>query len=301
MRVTQKMITNQVNSNLSKNIEKLMKTQGRISSGKQINQASDDPVGMAKILDYRKTLDTIDQYGRNISQARSGLEAGESTLSDIGELLTRAKELALSQATGTASTETRQDVAEEVRQIRDQLIQLANTKQGDRYMFGGRKTDVPPYDPDVPTYDPLDPQPKFQGDDGQILVMVADGVTMDMGVSGQDAFNSGVDPVVVLTNLINGLDTNDQTAISDQLDPLDQALTQVTNERADVGSRLNRLDSTESHWDDFEINIQKMLSDTEDLDLTLAASDLAAQETAYQASLAASAKIVQYTLLDYLR
>jgi len=293
MRVTQKMITNQVNSNLSKNIEKLMKTQGRISSGKQINQASDDPVGMAKILDYRKTLDMIDQYGRNISQARSGLEAGESTLSAIGELLTRAKELALSQATGTVSPESRQDVANEVRQIRDQLIQLANTKQGDRYMFGGRKTDAPPYDS-------LDPNPIFQGDDGEVLVMVADGVTMDMAVSGEEAFNSGVDPVEVLTKLIDGLDANDPTAISDQLDPLDQSLTQVTNERADVGARLNRLDSTESHWADFEINIQKMLSDTEDLDLVLAASDLAAQETAYQASLAASAKIVQYSLLDYL-
>ena len=89
----------------------------------------------------------IDQYDRNISQAQSGLEAGESTLSDIGELLNRAKELALSQATGTASPETRKNVAGEVRQIRDQLIQLANTKQGDRYMFGGRKTDAPPYDP----------------------------------------------------------------------------------------------------------------------------------------------------------
>jgi flagellar hook-associated protein 3 FlgL len=293
MRITQKMITNQVNSNLSKNIEKLMKTQGRISSGKQINQASDDPVGMAKILGYRKTLDMIDQYGRNISQARSGLEAGESTLSDIGELLTRAKELALSQATGTASPESRQDVANEVRQIRDQLIQLANTKQGDRYMFGGRKTDAPPYDS-------LDPNPIFQGDDGEVLVMVADGVMMDMAVSGEEAFNNGVDPVEVLTKLIDGLDTNDPTAISDQLDPLDQSLTQVTNERADVGARLNRLDSTESHWADFEINIQKMLSDTEDLDLVLAASDLAAQETAYQASLAASAKIVQFSLLDYL-
>jgi flagellar hook-associated protein 3 FlgL len=301
MRITQQMITNQVNGNLSKNIEKLTKTQSLISSGKRITQASDDPVGMAKVLDYRKTLDAIDQYGRNISQAQSSLEAGEFTLSDISDLLTRAKELALSQATGTASPETRQDVAAEVRQIRDQLIQLANTKQGDRYMFGGRKTDAPPYDPDVPPYDPLNPQPTFQGDDGAVNVVLGDGVTMDMAVDGKQAFNDGVDPVVVLTKLIDGLDTNDQTAISDQLDPLDQSLTQITNERADVGARLNRLDSTESHWADFKINIQKMLSDTEDLDVTKAAMDLTAQQTAYQASLSSTAKIIQPSLLDYLK
>jgi flagellar hook-associated protein 3 FlgL len=294
MRITQQMITNQVNGNLSKNIEKLTKTQNLISSGKRITQASDDPVGMAKVLDYRKALDTIDQYGRNVSQARSGLEAGESTLSSIGELLTRAKELALSQATGTASPETRKNMAAEARQIRDQLMQLANTKQGDRYMFGGRRTDVPPYDP-------VNPATGFQGDDSGVSVMVADGVTMDMAVSGKQIFNNGVDPVVVLTNLIQGLDANDQTAISNQLDPLDQSLTQVTNERADVGARLNRLDSTESHWADLKINIQKMLSNTEDLDIAQAAMELTAQQTAYQASLSSTAKIIQPSLLDYLK
>jgi flagellar hook-associated protein 3 FlgL len=294
MRITQRMITSQVNSNLSRNIEKCMNTQSRISSGKQITKASDDPVGMGKILDYRKMLDTIDQYGRNISQSRSYLEAGEATLSDIGELLNRAKELALSQATGTASAETRKSVAGEVRHIREQLIGLANTKQDDRYMFGGRRTDVPPYDP-------VNPEGPFQGDNCDFLITVGNGVTLNAAVSGQRAFGSPADPVLVLSKLITGLEANDQTAISDQLDLLDQSLAQVTNERTDVGARLNRLDSTESHWDSFKINVQKMLSDTEDLDLVQAATELTAQQTAYQAALSSSAKIIQPSLLDYLR
>jgi flagellar hook-associated protein 3 FlgL len=294
MRITQKMMTSQVNSNISKNLEKCMKTQDRISSGKQITQASDDPVGMAKILDYRKMLDTIDQYGRNISQARSYLESGESTLSNIGELLNRAKELALSQATGTASAETRKIAAGEARQIRDQLILLANSKQNDRYMFGGRRTDAPPYDPQ-------NPEGPFQGDNGDFSIIVGNGVTMNVAVSGQRAFGGPADPVLVLSKLIVGLEANDPAAISDQLDPLDQSLAQVTNERTDVGARLNRLDSTESHWDSFKINIQKTLSDTEDLDLVRAATELNAQQTAYQAALSSSAKIIQPSLLDYLR
>ena len=294
MRITQKMMTSQVNSNISKNLEKCMKTQDRISSGKQITQASDDPVGMAKILDYRKMLDTIDQYGRNISQARSYLESGESTLSNIGELLNRAKELALSQVTGTASAETRKIAAGEARQIRDQLILLANSKQNDRYMFGGRRTDAPPYDPQ-------NPEGPFQGDNGDFSIIVGNGVTMNVAVSGQRAFGGPADPVLVLSKLIVGLEANDPAAISDQLDPLDQSLAQVTNERTDVGARLNRLDSTESHWDSFKINIQKTLSDTEDLDLVRAATELNAQQTAYQAALSSSAKIIQPSLLDYLR
>jgi flagellar hook-associated protein 3 FlgL len=294
MRVTQKMMTNRINSDLSKNIEKLMKTQSQISSGKRILRPSDDPIGMGKVLDYRKTLDTIDQYVRNISRARSGLEAGEATLSDIGELLNRAKELALSQTTGTASPEGRIISAKEVRQLREQLIQLANTPQGDRYMFGGRKADAPPYDP-------LDPEAGFQGDDGNFSVMIADGVSMDIAVSGKQAFGGAVDPVVVLSNLIKGLEANDPAAISGQLDVLDQSLALITNERADVGARLNRLDATEAHSDTFKINIQQMLSDTEDLDVVQAITELTAQQSAYQASLSVSAKIIQPSLIDYLR
>ena len=294
MRITQRMMTDRVNNSLSNNAEKLMKTQSQISSGKRFTKASEDPVGMAKSLDYRKTMDSVDQYVRNVSRARSGLDTGESTLSDIGDLLNRAKELALSQTTGTASPETRQIAAGEAKQLRDQLIQLANTKQDDRYLFGGRKTDTPPYDP-------LNPEAGFQGDDGGFPIIVSDGVTLDTAVSGKQAFASTVDPVLVLTDLIKGLEDNDPTAISGQLDALDQSQAQIVNERADVGARLNRLDATETHLDGFKTNIQQMLSDTEDLDFTKAVTDLTAQQSAFQASLASASKIIQPSLLDYLR
>jgi len=294
MRITQKMMTNNVNGSLSKHAEKLMTYQSRISSGKQFTKASENPLGMAKALDYRKTLDSVDQYVSNVSSARSGLDNGEATLSDIGELLNQARELALSQTTGTASPESRKVAAGEVRQLRDQLIQLANTKQDDRYMFGGRNADTPPYDS-------LDPEAGFQGDDGGFSIIVGDGVTMDAAVSGQQAFGNPADPVLVLTDLINGMEANDPPAISAQLDPLDQALAQITNERADVGARLNRLDATETHWDVFKINVEQMLSNTEDVDLTQAIMDLTAQQSAFQASLASASKIIQPSLLDYLR
>ena len=298
MRITQKMMANQVNINLSQNAQKVLNTQSHISSGKRIMRASDDPVGIAIALNYHKSLDSMDQYLRNISNARSGLEAGESVLADINEQMNRSKEIAIAQATGTASPETRKAAAEEVRKIRDQFIQLANTKQGDRYMFGGLKTDVSPYSDD-PDNDPDGPY--FRGNGGEFSVMMADGLSMNVAVSGQNAFNGEVDPVDVLTKLINGLEDNDQTAISDQLDTLDQAQNQITNERASVGARLNRLDSSQSHWETFKVSFSLMLSDTEDMDLTQAVTDLTSQQSAYQASLLSASKIIQPSLLDYMR
>jgi flagellar hook-associated protein 3 FlgL len=295
MRITQKMMANQVNVNLSNNAQKVLNTQSHISSGKRIMRASDDPVGIAIALNYHKSLDSMDQYIRNITNARSGLESGESVLADINEQMNRSKEIAIAQATGTASPETRKAAAEEVRKIRDQFIQLANTKQGDRYMFGGLKTTESPYDSADPD------NTSFRGNDGEFPVMMADGLSMNVAVSGQNAFNGEVDPVDILTKLINGLEDNDQTAISDQLDTLDQAQNQITNERASVGARLNRLDSSQSHWETFKVSFSLMLSDTEDMDLTQAVTDLTSQQSAYQASLLSASKIIQPSLLDYMR
>ncbi|MBI5590565.1 MAG: flagellar hook-associated protein FlgL [Deltaproteobacteria bacterium] len=293
MRVTQEMMASNLSRNLSKNTEKLMNAQSVVSSGKQITKASDDPVGMSNILDYRKTLASVDQYSRNISQANSGLNVADATLSDIGEQLNRAKELTLAQTNGTASKEDHQIAAVELQQIRDQIIQLANTKQGNKYLFGGQKTGSPPYDP-------THPEAGFQGDDGQNLVVIGDGVTLDTHVSGKQAFAGTTDPVVVLTDLIQGLNADDSSAISSALDSLDQSMTQVTNTRADVGVTLNHLDTTESHLTDFQLNIQALLLNTEGADVTQAVTDLAVQQSAYQASLAASAKIIQPSLLDYI-
>ncbi len=294
MRITQKMMTDSVNRNLSKNSEKLIKIQNRVSTGKEITKASDDPIGMASILDYRKTLSSIDQYTRNINQARSGIEVAEFTLSGLGELMIRAKELTLAQVTGTVGKDDRQTAALELTQIRDQFIQLANSRHGSRYLFGGRKTDALPYDP-------ASPEDGFQGDDGNIPLVIGDSITLDTRISGKQAFASTIDPVVVLTNLIQDLKANDTLSISGKLDMIDQSMTQIMDSRAEVGAKLNRLDHAENHLNDLKINIQEHLSNREDADLTQAIMDLTAQQSAFQATIATASKIIQPTLLDFLR
>lgn len=294
MRITQHMMSNNLSRSLTANMEKLMKTQGMVSSGKKISIPSDDPSGMSRVLDYRKTLDSIDQYSRNITQANSNLNVADTTLSDIQGLLNQAKSLGISAANGTYNADDRQTFAAQLQQIRDQLIQLANTKVGDRYLFGGNDTVNPPYDASSPD------SAVFQGNDDPYQVAIGDGLTLDVHVSGESAFAATADPVVVLNALINGLNNNDTSAASQSLDSLDQCMTQVSNVQSSVGITLNRLDATSSHLSDLKLNIQSALSDTEDADYTQTITDLTMQQSAYEASLAAAAKIVQPTLLDYL-
>jgi len=412
MRVTNKIMTDAVTGNLFKNIEQFYETQSTVSSGKRINKPSDDPIGVGKVLDYRKTLGAIDQYNSNVAYGESWLNVTDSTLDTVGDLLIKAKELVLSQANATTSVDAREVAAEEVKNIYDNLLQLANTKLGNSYIFAGHKTDTPPFsrdddynatynsdaevtditcgaaaglggtyftlsspstdyyvwydfngvsaDPgvagtgievDIATgdtandvaaatasaidavvglgaasiaaivtvtnadagaaVDAADGDTGFlpfdtttQGTDGhigEINIIVGENVEIGINANGEELFLSEVNIFDVLKNLKVGLETNDSAAIFNQIDLLDDAHSQILEIRAREGTKLNRLEATENHWADFKLNIQQMLSDTEDVDMIKVAIDLASQEAAYQASLAAAAKIIQPSLIHFLK
>ena len=104
-----------------------------------------------------------------------------------------------------------------------------------------------------------------------------------------------------MENLENGLRNNQTDQISAQVERIGTALDQVLNARAGVGEKLNLLETTGNYWTKFKMNTEQMLYETEDVDITQAIADLAVLETAYQASLASTAKILQPSLIEYLK
>jgi flagellar hook-associated protein 3 FlgL len=296
MRVTNKLITDAVTNNLFRNTERLLELEKMISSGKRVNKPSDDPIGMAKILDYRKTLASIDQYSKNIAHGKSWLGLTDTTLDSINTLLIQAKEVAESQATETATEETRQIAAGEIENIYEQIVQLANTKLGNSYIFAGHKTGTSPFYEDTESY------ATYHGDDGEIRIITGEDVDMQINIPGDEVFqNSDVDIFEMLNQLKTALENNNTEGISDQIEPLDDALDQILNARGKVGARLNRLETTEKYWSDFSLRITEMLSDMEDIDLAQAMTQLVSQQTAYQASLETASMIIQPSLINFLR
>jgi len=295
MRVTDKLMAATVTSSLFKNTAQLLRTQNMISSGKRITKPSDDPLGMGKVLDHRKTLSSIDQYQRNIAHSQSWLQHTDMTLATIDTSLIRAKEIAEYQATETATELTREIAAEEIENIYDQVLQLANTALEGRYIFAGHQTDAPPFSRDG-SYNAT-----YSGDTGEIRATVGEKVDIVTNINGADAFVNTFNVFDILRDLQNGLMADDTDAISAQLESLDDALNQIVQVRAEVGAKLNRLETTENHWLNVTLNLEEMLSGIEDADLIKAMTDLVSQETAYQASLAASARMIQPSLIDFLR
>lgn len=297
MRLTNRLMADTVLNSLYKNTQQLLKLQEMVSSQKRINRPSDDPIGMRKILDYRKVLSSIDQYNTNITHGNTQIDLTESCLEAIDDLVLKARRIAVEQSAG--ELENRPTAAQEVKNIYDQILQLANTKLGDTYILSGHQTDTAPFSRDA------DYNATYHGDDGDKRIIVGDNLNIKTNVTGEDALGSGVDVFDSLRDLINGLEDPDTTAgtaqIATQITPLSNALDQIKAVRSEAASTFIQLETTENQLANFKLNIEDMLSDTEDANMAQAIVELQVQQTAYETSLATAAKILQRSLMDFLR
>jgi len=297
MRLTNRLMADTVLNSLYKNTQQLLKLQEMVSSQKRINRPSDDPIGMRKILDYRKVLSSIDQYNTNITHGKTQIDLTESCLEAIDDLVLKARRIAVEQSAG--ELENRPTAAQEVKNIYDQILQLANTKLGDTYILSGHQTDTAPFSRDA------DYNATYHGDDGDKRIIVGDNLNIKINVTGEDALRSGVDVFDSLRDLINGLEDPDTTAgtaqIATQITPLSNALDQIKAVRSEAASTFIQLETTGNQLANFKLNIEDMLSDTEDANMAQAIVELQVQQTAYETSLATAAKILQRSLMDFLR
>ena len=150
MRVTNKQMLSLVTQRVATSSELLLKAQERVASMKLINRPSDDPIGINKVLEYRKKIASIDQYARNITSAKTPVEMGVINLEEVHGLLGDAKALAMSQAASDDAL-GRESAAREVANIYDHIRDIANTRLGGKYIFAGHNTDTLPFPKDEVT------------------------------------------------------------------------------------------------------------------------------------------------------
>ena len=150
MRVSNKQMVNIVKSDLFRNAEQLLKIEERVATRKLINRPSDDPIGMGKVLDYRKTISSIDQYNNNITSAKNRTEFTDTLLENLHDLLDQAKQVAIEHSS-ELDPELRQGAAQQVEGIYDQILGIANTQYDGNYLFAGHDTDTIPFPRDEVT------------------------------------------------------------------------------------------------------------------------------------------------------
>lgn len=306
MRVTPGIIGGQLARDLNTALAALTKQQRMIATGRRINEPADDPSGTARALTERSRTAANAQFQRNVDTARTKLTTADTTLRSVVDFLQQAQELALQGANDTNDATARTALGTQVDQILEQVVALANGRNPDGTMlFGGQEVTVAPY---TATRDvngkitALTVNPR--GIDGAMAAEVSEGLTIAQGVSGTTAFGALTDPTNAFSTLIrvrDALNINDGAAVRTELDNMKTIHDRVTTAALLAGTRLGWLDALESRLKDESVSLAGSLGAIEDADLTKIISDMNQIQTFYQGGLAAGAKLLQQSLVDFLR
>jgi flagellar hook-associated protein 3 FlgL len=293
VRITNHIITRQSLDGLQRNLASMEEAQRRVLTGTRIERPSDDPAGAVGVMGADRQLRGLEQYGRNIESAQARLSAEETVLDSVTALLERAREIGVGQAGATGNAQTRAIAKIEVDQLLGEAIALGNTSFNGGYLFGGQFADVAPFDVAGATSTSRPPTgaTPVEIDDGRHVTVHHD--AMQVFVDSQT--------LQALQDLSAALGANSDTQIGAALSSLDTAHTNVQNLLGETGANAVQLETAASNIESLTGTLENFRSDLSEVDFEEAVSQLVSRQTAYQAALAATSRMISLTLTDYLR
>jgi flagellar hook-associated protein 3 FlgL len=278
-------------ANLQARLDQLQRLQGQMSSGRRVSKPSDDPTATAGALRSRADLRRAEQLDRSRKDALGWLQTADSALGSATTSLQRIRDLVVQGGNGSYSAVERDALASEVDSLRGSLLDVANTAYLGRPLFGGTVSGASAYDATG----------TFVGDTSPVTRALGPGVSVAVNLTGPEVFGTGpTDLFATLTRISNDLRTNPANLSTDLTD-LDAGFTRLQNARGQAGARSQRVDAADSRSADDQITLRQRLSDAEDVDLAEIITELGIQQVAYQAALAATQRVIQPSLVDFLR
>lgn len=297
MRITNNMVLRNSLAGLQTNKAAVQKLQSQIGSGVKLSTASEDPTAADQLMGTSSSLGAIDQYKRNIDAATARNSVEETSFSQLTDLLSRAREIVVAQSTGTATAATRQIGSKELESIFNSVVALGNSKFGDAYLFGGDTATKPPFAStgtgatlDFTTTNPVG-SPAIEVNTSQNLAPTHDGT--------QAFLDSGV--LASLRDATKALANNDVPGSLTSLSALEASFQQVQVLTGENGAKRNTLDMAAQNLQALKTNLTTFRSNLQDIDIETAVTTLVTKQTAYQAAMAATSKVLGLTLTDYLR
>lgn len=268
----------------------------QLSSGKRVNQLSDDPVASASLVQNHDQAAADGQFLQNLSTLQSKYQVADSTLGNVVSALTRALSLGVEGANGTLNPADRQAIAGEVQGLLNQAVSLANTTYQGAFLFAGTKVTTSPF-----TLDPATNAVTYNGNSGTTSVQLSNGDSISANLPGDQLFQNTSGSVTgALQNLYTALTTG--TNIPASVTEVQNALNKVSQQRVFYGNNLNQITQSESFLNQDKLNLSQQENSLVGADLATAASNFAQAQVANQATLNATARVLGLpTLLDFLK
>lgn len=305
MRITPGMSGDNAIYNLQKQRAAIETLQEQLSSGMLVNRPSDDPLTARQIVDLQNQIAAGEQYGSNIAKGELLLNITNTALTGMAGLMQQVKKIAGDMASGSTDAAAIAGAKESLLQLKQQLIELGNTRVGAQYLFAGF-SDSQPFDADG----------NFSGTDDLLKVEVAQGSQVAATLSGGELLRGGTPPPAVgsgatagtapvdilgsIKGLIDALSANDRAGIADGVKNLKAAGDQIASAQADVAGRLVRLDNMKSLIENNQNTLKTIYGELQNVDYAKAGVQLSQMTTAFNAALSATAKLSQLSLMDYM-
>lgn len=312
MRISNSMLTDNFLNNLNKNLEKMVKLQTQLATGKRITKLSDDPMGTIQSMNVRVKINRIEQYKKNIDSAQSWISLSESAVLELNEVVKSAYESAVSSSNDYMTASDKRATAELIGQLRDHIVTVGNSKAGDKFVFSGFNSESLPFKINEATgaieYNGLDMSnaldPALIAEGAQIIEYeIAYNTTSQISISGTELLGTGDENIyVILDDYYNALQNNASAEeLSIYIDKILQAQGRLLNVESKIGGRTNRLELVMTRHDEDLLNYTYIKSKIEDVDQAEAIMRFKMAEGIYTAALQMASSIIQPTLLDFLK
>ncbi len=267
------------------------------STGQSVNTLSDNPIAAGQLVLSRAQMADVDQFSYSVSTVQSSLNTADSALNSVVSSLTQAISVGTEAAGGTLSTSELQALGNQVDQIQQQVIGLANTTYQGNYVFAGTAVQKQPYSATG----------VYVGNTTVNSVDVGEGQTVSLGLPGSTIFGA---PAVAgqpdltfqyLGNLSTDISAGNQSAIANDITNLQSALNNVIDQRSNYGETLQQLDSESTNLSQEKLTLQTNQTNLIGADEAQVATNLSQAETTLQAAIAAASQVSQDSLLNYLK
>lgn len=301
-RVTNQMTAQMTLANIEQDLDQLDTTQQQLSSGKKINEPSDDPYGTSLTLDMNGQLAQLTSYNNNVSDGTAWTQAATSALSGIDSSVQRVQELVVQASTGTSTASDDQAAAAEVNQLIDSIKSDANTQYNGQYIFSGTSTQTAPYQSGATD--------TYQGGTGAVTRQIGPNSTVQVNTdvsqllgNGQGSGGSAGDGKLLdtLRQIASDLQSGNTSALSGaDTTALNSNYGNLTQMEANVGAVTDQLSTASTRIQDLQTDDTQVLSNTEDADMASTEISYSSQQAAFQAALQAGAQIIQTSLMNFL-
>ncbi|EQB88542.1 flagellar hook-associated protein 3 FlgL [Clostridium punense] len=306
MRITNSMLSASFLGDMNRNLNNMSKIQKQLTSGKEFSKPSDDPFRVSRSMQMYSDIYTNEQYNTNIKDTLNWMDTTDTALTQATECLNRIRELMNTAGNASYGSTQLTAIKDEINERVAEFGQIMNTTFDGKFIFGGAEGLTKPVDVTVSggvnsikinTANEVNINKKLG-------VEISSGVTVEYNVNVAEVFNfagSTGDLPQLFSDILTDLDTNRNKIIGADLENLDKAINNLLTVSAKNGTIQNRMENAKSLNEAQNFNMVEILADNEDVDYVEKTMQFATVQTVYMAALQTSAKVLQPTLLEFLR